>query len=223
MGIPKLTTAAPLALLIGLGVSGITTPASASFVGGLEPAGTTELQLFLNGENDTTSLLGHVGSQNSSLTVGITTNTLVDAANGFANIKPDSGTLTSITFTPTNSSLFSDFFFRGQLNGQGNALGNVSVSVTDSLGTTFSGSGFNFSNQANQDFASFGVLSLDGETIKQVTISSNVGFKEVKQIVFSQTSAVPETSTWAMMMLGFFGVGFLAYRRKQNRQAFRIG
>src|SRR4051812_21288720 len=77
MGIPKLTTAAPLALLIGLGVSGTTTPASASFVGGLEPAGTTELQLFLNGENDTTSLLGHVGSQNSSLTVGITTNTLV--------------------------------------------------------------------------------------------------------------------------------------------------
>jgi PEP-CTERM motif len=26
-------------------------------------------------------------------------------------------------------------------------------------------------------------------------------------------SAVPEPSTWAMMILGFFGVGFLAYRR----------
>jgi hypothetical protein len=25
---------------------------------------------------------------------------------------------------------------------------------------------------------------------------------------------VPEPSTWAMMILGFFGVGFLAYRRK---------
>jgi hypothetical protein len=36
------------------------------------------------------------------------------------------------------------------------------------------------------------------------------------------TSAVPEPSTWAMMILGFFGVGFMAYRRKQNGAAFRV-
>ena len=29
-------------------------------------------------------------------------------------------------------------------------------------------------------------------------------------------AAVPEASTWAMMILGFFGVGFMAYRRKSN-------
>lgn len=29
-------------------------------------------------------------------------------------------------------------------------------------------------------------------------------------------SAVPEPSTWAMMILGFFGIGFLAYRRKNE-------
>lgn len=34
-------------------------------------------------------------------------------------------------------------------------------------------------------------------------------------------SAVPEPSTWAMMMLGFAGVGFMAYRRKRHG-AFRI-
>jgi hypothetical protein len=28
--------------------------------------------------------------------------------------------------------------------------------------------------------------------------------------------AVPEPSTWAMMILGFFGVGFMAYRRKSQ-------
>jgi len=27
-------------------------------------------------------------------------------------------------------------------------------------------------------------------------------------------AAVPEPSTWAMMILGFFGIGFLAYRRQ---------
>jgi len=34
-------------------------------------------------------------------------------------------------------------------------------------------------------------------------------------------SAVPEPSTWAMMILGFMGVGFMAYRRK-NTSAFRL-
>jgi hypothetical protein len=29
-----------------------------------------------------------------------------------------------------------------------------------------------------------------------------------------QVSAVPEPSTWAMMILGFLGVGLMAYRRK---------
>jgi hypothetical protein len=35
------------------------------------------------------------------------------------------------------------------------------------------------------------------------------------------TAAVPEASTWAMMILGFFGLGFMAYRSKSGR-AFRF-
>ena len=34
-------------------------------------------------------------------------------------------------------------------------------------------------------------------------------------------SSVPEPSTWAMMILGFFGIGFMAYRRK-SPSAFRL-
>ena len=34
--------------------------------------------------------------------------------------------------------------------------------------------------------------------------------------VFAATSAVPEASTWAMMILGFAGIGFMAYRRKSK-------
>jgi hypothetical protein len=33
---------------------------------------------------------------------------------------------------------------------------------------------------------------------------------------------VPEPSTWAMMILGFAGIGFLAYRRKNRSSAFRF-
>jgi hypothetical protein len=35
-------------------------------------------------------------------------------------------------------------------------------------------------------------------------------------------AAVPEPSTWAMMILVFAGVGFMAYRRKQNGPALRL-
>jgi uncharacterized protein DUF4114 len=33
--------------------------------------------------------------------------------------------------------------------------------------------------------------------------------------VFAVAAAAPEASTWAMMMLGFMGVGFIAYRRRR--------
>jgi hypothetical protein len=39
---------------------------------------------------------------------------------------------------------------------------------------------------------------------------------------FVLTAAVPELATWAMMILGFSGVGFLAYRRKQNGPKLRL-
>ena len=34
------------------------------------------------------------------------------------------------------------------------------------------------------------------------------------------TAAVPEPSTWAMMLLGFMGIGFMAYRRRASFRLF---
>jgi hypothetical protein len=34
--------------------------------------------------------------------------------------------------------------------------------------------------------------------------------------LFGSVAAVPEPSTWAMMLLGFAGIGFATYRRKRN-------
>jgi hypothetical protein len=36
------------------------------------------------------------------------------------------------------------------------------------------------------------------------------------------TAAVPEPSTWAMMILGFAGIGFMAYRRKNNHNTMAL-
>lgn len=40
-------------------------------------------------------------------------------------------------------------------------------------------------------------------------------------IIQGQVTGVPEPSTWAMMILGFAGIGLLAYRRR-SKQAFRL-
>jgi hypothetical protein len=41
-------------------------------------------------------------------------------------------------------------------------------------------------------------------------------------VTLSATSAVPEASTWAMLILGFAGVGFMGYRRRKSRTALRL-
>ena len=43
-----------------------------------------------------------------------------------------------------------------------------------------------------------------------------VTYQYFDNVSLDVTAAVPEPSTWAMIILGFAGVGFLAYRRKQE-------
>jgi hypothetical protein len=62
----------------------------------------------------------------------------------------------------------------------------------------------------------FGQISNQGIDPTQVT-----GFEEALEFV-PQVAAVPEPSTWAMMILGFCGLGFMAYRRKQGGHQLRI-
>ena len=55
--------------------------------------------------------------------------------------------------------------------------------------------------------------------ISEVTIGAtgSIGFEFLPPGTnFILTAAVPEPSTWAMMILGFAGVGFMAYRRRNS-------
>lgn len=66
-------------------------------------------------------------------------------------------------------------------------------------------------------FAPAGTFLTAGESyfVNVIFSNGNVdGFNSGFSAVF--TSAVPEPSTWAMMILGFFGIGFLAYRRNMQ-------
>ncbi|WP_083219116.1 PEPxxWA-CTERM sorting domain-containing protein [Bradyrhizobium icense] len=67
----------------------------------------------------------------------------------------------------------------------------------------------------------FSLQSGGGEIITSVSILALNGlFEDVRQErlggIQTISGAVPEPATWAMMILGFAGVGFLAYRRKKQ-------
>ena len=68
------------------------------------------------------------------------------------------------------------------------------------------------------------VTSSDGSfklTVNDLFLSSLNPSGEITGTITDSVAAVPEPSTWAMMILGFFGIGFLGYRRN-HRQALRL-
>src|SRR6266513_6205143 len=175
----------------------LTLSASATFIVDTDPGGE---KLFIDVANKNVSdFEGFVGANNSSAPhVDIQTTGNVNTGSGFANIKPiKDGSLTELIFTPEDPNLFADFSFRGQLNDAANGM--VTVTVQDNQGNpaqVFILTGLGGPN----DFARQGILSLDGETIQSVTLTSD--FKEVKQIEFSFTPGVPDNGTTAMLLGG---------------------
>ena len=94
------------------------------------------------------------------------------------------------------------------------------LTVTTNLNTYFFDVGagsLNFSQtNGNQNFSQYVQFAASlGEAITSVSFhnSPNVNSFEVANF---QVTAVPEASTWAMMLLGFAGVGFAAYRRRST-------
>jgi hypothetical protein len=123
-----------------------------------------------------------------------------------------------LTWSMANSSLgfLANVF---NINDLSATLANITV-VTNLQTMTFSnqaiGNGSNF----------FSLQSSGGEIIESVSISAVNGlFGDVRQERLGNITAitaVPEASTWAMMILGFVGVGFMAYRRRSDGAAIRM-
>jgi hypothetical protein len=172
-------------------------------------------QLFLSKATDATASTGTVGSD----TVSISAASAADFASGFANIKPANGDLTTLTFTPTNANVFDSFSFRGQ-DLVANQL--IRVIVQDNQGDA--AEEFDFTEgKANQDFARDGIIAAGtGKTIKSVELINSGGFKEAKQFEFDVSGvngAIPEPATWAMMLVGFGGLGAAIRARRSRRVA----
>jgi PEP-CTERM motif len=128
---------------------------------------------------------------------------------------PQPATL-SQTFADTAGTVYHvDFFWRANGAGDPNAfltlaVGGSSVTLLEGAApTSFAEDSFTFTGTGSD------TLSISAQTNPSDWFVDDISLSAV-------TSAVPEPSTWAMLILGFCGVGFMAYRRKPNGAAIRL-
>lgn len=93
----------------------------------------------------------------------------------------------------------------------GNALFGTILAVAPKGVDDGSNNGFDF---ADGNYVRYSVNSTNGIGGFRITPFGAEGNVSIDDLSVS-IAAVPEPSTWAMMVLGFAGVGFLAYRRSK--------
>ena len=165
-------------------------------------------------------------------------------SSAFSQFDPTLGTLTGVTYQYTVNGVtpFADF--------SGTAGDDLFYFLFDpssqlQLATSHSlfnftggvGAGISFTAATDPNLAQYigvGTLTLQESFSRSVfndfvEIIGNPGngSNPLIQITYDYTpaavAAVPEPSTWAMMILGFAGIGFTAYRKRdRSRQRFRL-
>jgi hypothetical protein len=155
----------------------------------------------------------------------------------------NAGTGGTFTVTATGQGPYdsSDDTYIGVTNNSGGPVSSIALSSTATIFafegdgiTTFAGGG----TQNAQDPSGYGgpngfFTNIVGNTgtVNFITPIPNGGtdFFSLEEDLTGAGgglvvgSAVPEPSTWAMMIIGFAGLAFLTYRRKRNGSAFANG
>lgn len=206
------------AALVSAAAFSFSSAARADFILDLTPVG--QNVNFNNGSFAANTIF--TGTSGSEF-IDFKANVAVVTASGAASINAASSGKPAVTtpintlwITPQDGTAFNLFSFRGAVFT--NADQDIKVTITDQFDSIFQ-----FKITDNGDFTRIGFEAVpgSGETIKTIRIDGlGAGFDYFKQLGFGYqadaTPAVPEPSTWAMMLLGFLGVGFVAYRRKNQ-------
>ena len=102
----------------------------------------------------------------------------------------------------------------GGANGDANAFLRVAVGAA---GVTFNDTVSLFTN------GTFTFVGTGSDTlIISAQTNPNEWFVDNLSVSGAEVGAVPEPSTWAMMLLGFAGIGFMAYRRSRKDQGLAL-
>ena len=151
-------------------------------------------------------------AMNGSFTVDVTNG---QATSGFGTIDI-AGIGTETLTLVTNGGSSAPFVF--QSNGGDDLEGDTAVPV-DAFGLIFS---IGNTNPVYGQDVLFNLYSTGSGTYGETTDGLLDNVRLYDENGSPITAGVPEASTWAMMILGFLGLGFMAYRRKQNEPMLRM-
>jgi hypothetical protein len=203
-------------LAISAAVMAFSVPASASIVISQGATGTGNNVLFQNVVGEGTTSLSTDTNQGDRVT--FTSNeALTVPASGAARISAVDGSLNNLEWHLSDPTLGYDLgvFNINVPNQNGGPATSVTVYAYDQNNTEFSNT---FSLGNGQNF--FTVDSDDLQSITSIRFVAIGGIvDDVRQVRIdgiTSIAAVPEPSTWAMMILGFFAIGAMTYRQRKN-------
>lgn len=182
--------------------------------------------LFQNAQTNLNSVTAIGNQSHADLITFTSTDAFNTSANGQATISPFGTTFNNLSFVPAGTvGGFTEVLFNIQVPNNSNPPITVSFQFTDQVPTTFgdlvlNDNVFDFTLGNGSNF--FLASTSGGEIIKSGSLVTSGNMSAFQQVRVDTVTATPEPATWAMMILGFAGVGFLAYRRKGRGQTLRI-
>ena len=184
-----------------------------------------------NSDNDTTVVYGSTLSGGNSADVKFTGNTAVHITDGagFASITDANNTPDLRVLTIELTKAFTALQFSIQLVDAGSVI--IQYALTSNPGVFLTAGGANpFSQNANT-LKDYQITATGSDVLAAIRITSctvaagcvggvgsgtGIGLEKQNSVTLAAVSPVPEPSTWALMLLGFGGMG-VAMRRSRRR------
>jgi hypothetical protein len=135
------------------------------------------------------------------------------------------GSDTGFQVLPNHTSIFGDAFTFGHVNGGAEAVFTLHISAANGGDVFFSNPSLNIDNLQHvysTDFSGFGPipqgLYIAFEDLKG---GGDLDYNDYQFVIalardVGQVPGIPETATWVMMLIGFAGLGLVAYRRTKK-------